>query len=109
MALWLIGDDEIIEIKCPYSAKDYLDIFEYISDGKINYCTADKSNGEVKLKKNHDYYFQIQTQLHVTKRTLCHLFIFTENWYYSIDIKYCQQFWNKNIQPLLHIFYYECL
>ncbi|XP_050065595.1 uncharacterized protein LOC126554579 [Aphis gossypii] len=97
----LIGDDEIIEIKCPYSVKDYSNIFEAISDGKIIYCTVDENKEVVLLKKNHDYYFQIQTQLHVTKRKLCHFFIFTDNWYYSIQVKYCEQFWNKNIQPLL--------
>lgn len=55
------------------------------------------------LKQNHDNYFQIQTQLHVTKRTQCNFFMFTENWFYNIKIKYNDNFWNKNIHPRLNM------
>lgn len=33
----LIGDDSLIEIKCPYSAKDYKNLSDAIKDKKVKY------------------------------------------------------------------------
>lgn len=58
-------------------------------------------NKRVILKTNHDYYYQIQTQLRITNITKCCFFIFTNYWYYNIVISYDVNFWNPKIQSLL--------
>ncbi|XP_025190913.1 uncharacterized protein LOC112591340 [Melanaphis sacchari] len=104
----LIGEDSIIEIKCPFSARNFSDIFDAIDAGKIPFCFKDKQNN-VSLKTNHNYYYQIQTQLHVTKRKKCNFFIYTENWYYNVCITIDDNFWYQKIQSQIHLFYNECL
>lgn len=50
----LIGHDEIIEIKCPYSAKDYTNIFEAINDGKVSCSIKYYSNWLIFVKMSID-------------------------------------------------------
>ncbi|KAK9882586.1 hypothetical protein WA026_022212 [Henosepilachna vigintioctopunctata] len=66
----LIGDQTILEVKCPFSIKD-----EFIS--ALNYKHIETVNGEFHLKETSPYYFQIQTQLLVTERMFCEFFIWT--------------------------------
>ncbi|CAG4940628.1 unnamed protein product [Parnassius apollo] len=63
----LIGDNKILEVKCPYSIKD-----EMI--GSNNYFHLEH---DLQLKETSNYYYQIQTQLLVTGRDCCDLFIWT--------------------------------
>jgi len=70
----LIGNDAIIEIKCPYSAKDFSPN-DAQKQNKLKYMEIDSEN--LILKKNHSYYFQVQGQLHITKRRLCYFVIWT--------------------------------
>ncbi len=52
-----LSNEVLIEVKCPFSLKN--------ADPNLmlpDYCCRD-DNGIVKLKKNHDYYYQIQTQM----------------------------------------------
>lgn len=52
----------VIEIKCPYTAVDSKEL-KYLNNGK--------------LKTNHNYYTQIQLQLHVTKMKMCHFIVYS--------------------------------
>ncbi|XP_022807132.1 uncharacterized protein LOC111344187 isoform X1 [Stylophora pistillata] len=61
------------EVKCPYCIEG--------TDFK-NYCEKKSSclqwNGEkFSLKKNHSYYYQVQQQLHITKRAYCDFVVFS--------------------------------
>ena len=51
----LIDDDGIVEVKCPYSAREM--------------------SPEEGIRKKHQYYFQVQGQLHITKRKYCIFFL----------------------------------
>lgn len=52
-------NEGIVEIKCPYSARN-MDSEEAIRQKKINFWKLDGS-----VNTNHDWYFQIQGQLHI--------------------------------------------
>lgn len=52
----------VLEIKCPYSAKDTIPT-------SVTYIEA--IDGEFKLSKKHDYYYQIQGQMAVLERSYC--------------------------------------
>lgn len=52
----------VLEIKCPYSVRDALPI-------TANYFT--KINNTYKLKRNHQYYYQIQGQIMIAEASYC--------------------------------------
>lgn len=62
----LVGNDAILEIKCPYTIKD-----KVISQSTVPFLD---SSG---LKKTHNYYFQVQGQLWCTNRLKCYFCVYT--------------------------------
>lgn len=74
----LVGDNAIIEIKCPYKARNLEPVTAACSKDKIERIDYVKIiDGALKLNKQHNYYFQIQGQLEITKRSLCYFIIWT--------------------------------
>ncbi|KAL0894185.1 hypothetical protein ABMA27_014210 [Loxostege sticticalis] len=65
----LIADDFTVEIKCPSSAYK-LSFEEALNRKKIPFYKKN-TNGDIVLNKQHNWYFQIQGQLHVTRRSKC--------------------------------------
>lgn len=70
----IIAKDHLVEIKCPSSIKDCT-VEEGITTGKIKYATL--VNNKMILKKNHDYYFQVQGQLAITRKDKCFFCVWT--------------------------------
>ncbi|CAG5058354.1 unnamed protein product [Parnassius apollo] len=66
----LLGNNTIIEVKCPYSTW-------YGSINPVNVPYLCLENGELQIKKTHPYYYQIQGQLFCTNREFCNLIIYT--------------------------------
>jgi roadblock/LC7 domain-containing protein len=67
------GQTGVLEIKCPFSARDLL-IAEAVNLPK--FCLEILGDSYT-LKKNHDYYFQIQGQLMVTGVSFCIFVVYT--------------------------------
>jgi hypothetical protein len=70
----LIDNNSIIEIKCPASLKDFIPL-EAFENKKLNFMNFIDS--ELKLKTSHDYYYQIQRQLHISERKYCYFVVWT--------------------------------
>ncbi|XP_038055353.1 uncharacterized protein LOC119727497 [Patiria miniata] len=68
------GQTEILEVKCPYSARD-MTVAEAV-DGNPNFYMAKSGNG-LQLKKTHQYFHQVQGQLMVTGAPFCDFVVFT--------------------------------
>ncbi|KAK4327338.1 hypothetical protein Pmani_002170 [Petrolisthes manimaculis] len=66
----LVNEEKVIEIKCPYVARN-----SQINSSTINYL-QDTPNG-LQLDNNHNYYYQIQGEMMCTGREICDLVIFT--------------------------------
>lgn len=90
----VIDDNEIVEVKCPYSGRDQ-DIkpgacFKFLKYGDDN---------KMVLKENHNYYFQIQGQLFISKRKYCHFVVYTFRDLFvkkiEIDKDYCMGIGSK--------------
>jgi hypothetical protein len=81
----LLGDDTVIEVKCPYSAREQI-----ISPSTIPYL--EYLDGTLQLKQNHDYYYQIQGQMFCTQRFICNLVVYTKEDLKVIIVKYDNQF-----------------
>lgn len=61
----LIGDDGIVEVKCPFAAR-FLTPEDAIAGNISNLRSLYKSEKEEEMKRSHVYYYQVQGQLHIT-------------------------------------------
>src|SRR5579863_7707284 len=88
------SDGGIIEVKCPYSARE-MTVAEaekkiknfYIKDGK--------------LKRTHDYYYQIQGELHCTGAKYCNFIVYTSKDILVERIYPDNELWESKIFPSL--------
>lgn len=56
------------------SIKDFIPQ-QALENKKLNFMNI--IDGELKLKTSHDYYYQIQGQLHITERQNCYFVVWT--------------------------------
>lgn len=83
----------LLEIKCPQN--------ENIAD--IAYLEL--VDGALTLKKNNDYYYQIQCQLAVTGLHWCDLYVYLKNGLHHVEtIRFDKCFWD-NVQSKVEDFY----
>ncbi|XP_050526268.1 uncharacterized protein LOC126896994 isoform X2 [Daktulosphaira vitifoliae] len=99
----LIGKDGIVEIKCPYNAKE-IPPEDAIKNNMIKFVYYNE-NEDLILKRTSNIFYQIQGELHITKRQYCFLIIWT-----SKGIVYCRidrddNFWDDNMEKSLIDFY----
>ena len=67
----------IVEIKCPYTARDYT--IKEALDKLDNFCLQmDSTTRLLCLKKDHEYYAQVQGQLMVTGCDSCDFVVYTK-------------------------------
>lgn len=93
--------DGVVEFKCPYSARD-LTPSEACTELKAFYCKLDE--GRLTLKHNHNYFYQIQGVMAVTKRKWCDFVIWTPKGISIERIKADTSFWGK-MEPKLDSFW----
>ena len=75
-----------LEIKCPYSCRDnVLQDLDYLV---VNDCVKT-------LKKDHDYFYQIQTQLGCTGMERAYFVVWTAVDIHVEEIEFCQVTWDK--------------
>lgn len=103
----LIGSDAIVEVKCPYGSRNFT-IENAIVDKTLDYLTLG-NDGHIALKPTHNYMYQIQGQLHITKRDICYFIVYTK-----LDLMYCKierddLFWVDKMQLYLEKFYMKAL
>jgi len=51
----------------------------------------------MELKIDHNYYYQIQGQMHISKRKFGYFVVHTKNWTEIQLINYDQSFWEKKM------------
>ena len=97
----LVGQDEdsLLEIKSPYTQRnskiDKAYLFPFLED----------KNGELKLKRNHDFFFQIQGQLHICKKKVCYFVVYTFIDVHIEKIEADSQFFAEKMLPHLSNFW----
>ena len=87
-----------LEIKCPFTAKDKT-IPEAIAN--LNFFCLDPDH---QLPKNHAYFSQIQTQIHVCKKEFCDLIVWTKIDYHVVRIYPDSMHWSKLVEKAQIIF-----
>lgn len=105
----LIGEDGLVEVKCPQSCKD-LSPEEGIKLKKITFWEFNKVTGEIGgIKKSHVFYYQIQGQLHITKRKYCLFVVWTPKGVKIERIDRDDEFWKTQMEQKLTDFYLNCI
>nr|XP_022312166.1 uncharacterized protein LOC111117363 isoform X1 [Crassostrea virginica]XP_022312167.1 uncharacterized protein LOC111117363 isoform X1 [Crassostrea virginica] len=93
---------DIVEVKCPFSAKDLTipDACRSIKD----FFLVKEEDGSIALKRTHDYWHQIQGQLHLSGTQCCDLVIWTQ-----VDLKIVRilkdNTWAQNISAMLDFYF----
>lgn len=100
----VVGQNSIVEIKCPYSAR-LLTIREAAIQKKDFYLKIDSQTKELYLKQNHIYYYQIQGELAITGRKLCYFVVWTPLDVHIEEIKFNQSLWADEMLPVLDYFF----
>ena len=100
------GERGLLEIKCPFkAAKDRLTPTEAAATIKGFFSTLSKT-GTAELKRSHDYYYQVQGQLAITKLQWCDFFVWTPKGYTVERINADSSLWEE-MKPKLLRFYIE--
>ncbi|KAF4522566.1 hypothetical protein B566_EDAN012857 [Ephemera danica] len=103
-----IESDGLVEIKCPSVARD-MTIQEGVQAKKIDCLVFDEQTNSYKMKLNHNYFYQVQGQLHCTRRSYCWFFVYTKKDSVKIKVERDDTFWKKCMEPHLIKFYWNCL
>lgn len=64
----------LIEVKCPYRCRNQS---LEAAVNKKTFCLERSDSGSLALKQDHDYYYQVQGQLHATKADYCDFVVWT--------------------------------
>ena len=96
----------IIEIKNPFSVRDK-DLIEACSSS--SFCLElNKENNTTRLKRRHDYYYQIQCQLYCTDLSWCDFILRTNKGIHIERIHREQAWWSGQLEKL-KTFYFDAL
>lgn len=104
----LVGDDGIVEIKCPSSCQ-ILTPEDAVTNKKFTFWVKDKKTQKISLNKKHKYYFQVQGQLHITEKKYCFFAMWTPKGIKIEKIERDDSFWEDKMKRQLQFFYMECL
>lgn len=106
----LIGDEMIVEVKCPFSASK-IGFKKATEENKIQVLKFSKKTQSITINKKSDWFFQVQGQLRVTGRQKCLLGIWVgENEPVHVEkIVKDDIFWETIMKPKIVHFYMNCL
>lgn len=96
---------KILEIKCPISCRTK-PIYNPDADTKPNVGYLHLVNGNLELRKGHQYYTQVQVQLYVTGMTVCDFFVWSPRGSCTVQIHRDETFLST-LLPKLHCFFFS--
>lgn len=99
---------ELVEIKCPYNARD-VSLTEAYKNGVkvIEKLFSDQTCTEI--LKSHEYYYQVQGQLNTNNVSLCYFMVWSPVDYRIIEVQKDEVFWEEKMKNKLVQFYETCL
>ncbi|KAI4456610.1 exonuclease phage-type/recb c-terminal domain-containing protein [Holotrichia oblita] len=103
----LIADDGLIEVKCLYTLHlNNMSIEKAIAEKKC-ICLGRNDDGIIQLKRNHNYYYQIQGQLNICNKNYCYFVVYVndEEPLFIERIERNRMLWKNVMVPKLQMFY----
>ena len=85
----------VLEIKCPHCLSDKN--ANELNDHK-SFCLSKNENGILQLKRDHLYFYQIQTQLHVCEKTYCDFVVWGKDFLHIERVFPDSDFWDVCVQ-----------
>lgn len=95
----LVGKEAIIEVKCPYTGR-----YSKISESQ-EFPFLETENSKLRLKRDSNYYFQVQGQLLITGRSYCYFIVYTFDDLIVEVIHADKDFAKFSMLPKLTLFY----
>ena len=95
----------LLEIKCPYSGRTMI---PEVACQEVNQFCSSLADGQVMLKKTHNYYYQVQGQLEITQLPWCDFLNWTPQGTSLQRIESDEKLWTT-VYPKLRFFYREYL
>ena len=95
----------LAEIKCPYSVRNMTP--QEAAKSQSFFCSLEEN--ELKLKRTHGYFCQIQGQMAITERAWCDFVVYTEKGVSVQRIPFDAAFWSNDLLPKLLSFFDNCL
>ncbi|XP_033739376.1 uncharacterized protein LOC117326767 isoform X1 [Pecten maximus] len=96
----ITSQGDIVEIKCPYKGRN-----NAISVNNNFPFLGKDENGDMHLKQNHNYFYQIQGQLNICKKQRCFFVVYTFKDIFVEEIYVDNYFWSGSMLPKLELFY----
>ena len=93
----------VLEVKCPYCNRENL-----TEDDQKSFCLT-KEDEKWKLRRNHSYYYQVETQMMVCKVPHCDFVVWTEKELAVERIVADIEFFNPVLDAVQHFFVYGLL
>ena len=91
------------EIKCPYSKRD--ETIDEACEDKTFFLS--KVDGNVFLKRNHSYYYQVQGSLGILQLKWSDFIVYTKKGLHVERILFDDKLWKETMLPQLTEFYFE--
>lgn len=93
-----VGSNIVVEVKCPWRLKDK-SITDVCRTDKTFFLGMNSATGSYFLKDSHDYFHQVQGQMYLTGRELCHFVIWSPSEQVVIEIPK-DDLWEENVAQL---------
>ena len=88
--------DGLLEVKSLYHVRDNKPTVQ-----NLDYSGSDE-DGNIHLIQNHEYYYQIQTQLGAWDKKYCNVFVYTSQEYYLPRINFNENFSTKLVEVVIN-------
>jgi len=92
-----------LEIKCPSSRRDCKIIDREKQESLVKYLIFDEGN--VKLKRNHQYYTQVQVSMYILGIDICHFVVYSSSDYVHLVVPRDESFLLEVIPKIEHFYY----
>ncbi|XP_045475419.1 uncharacterized protein LOC123681212 [Harmonia axyridis] len=103
------GEEDCTKIMSPLFFQEILKILEPMKNKADRLAYNETTNQAERLKKNHNYYFQIQGQLNICRREYCDFILYCDNDFHVETIKRDENIWKNIMVPKLREFYENCI
>ena len=90
-------------LKCPYICREMT--FHDAVNYDRNFCLEYNNYGELQLKRDHFYYYQVQGMLNMMRYERCYFAVWTPTQFYWEKINRDRELWNFDMFPKLYDFY----
>ena len=103
----LVGEDAVVEVKCPSRCQDRP--IRAVAESDSSFCLEiNRHTGRLGLRRGHHYYYQVQGQMALTGRARCHFLVWSPEEHFLETVEFDPEFW-AGLQVKLNSFYLDCL